>query len=570
LDISKIETGNFELGPIEYKTPSLINDVVHLNIVRIGSKPISFNLHIDPTIPSVFFGDETRVRQILNNLLSNAFKYTQEGHVSLRIMWKKINEKANLTFIVSDTGMGIRKADIGKLFSKYIQLDTKANRHIEGTGLGLSITKKLLQMMGGTISVESIYHKGSTFTVKLQQIIVNEIPIGHDIASDLEALRFIEDRNSDRGRKIMRSHMPYGKILVVDDVMTNLDVARGLLLPYGLQVDCAGSGREAIDMIREEKTLYDIVLMDHMMPEMDGIAATRFIRREIGTEYARTVPIVALTANAVAGNEKMFLANDFSAFISKPIDIIRLDTILNQWVRDKQSEETLKLANSEKTQKGEDDSRAIRVLLDLNPAGIDFRMGIQRYGSADSYIQVLTSFVKHTPALLSEMDAVSAATIHNYAILIHGIKGSSYGICADAIGHKASALEAAAKRGDIETLRKANPDFIEAVQKLLSNLELVVEATTPVREKIVLPFPDSAMLEKLLSAAQSYDTMTMEHTIAELERYEYESGAGLVAWLRKQMDNLEYESIGDRLKTHDGAEGTEQILRGENLSSFTL
>ncbi|MDR2759887.1 MAG: response regulator, partial [Spirochaetaceae bacterium] len=335
LDISKIEAGNFELVPVQYDTPSLINDTVQLNIVRIGSKPISFKLYIDDSLPARFFGDELRVKQILNNILSNSFKYTREGTVILHISWEKQEEDAVIIFVVSDTGIGIKKEDVGRLFSEYSQLDTHANRKIEGTGLGLSITKRLVEMMDGTISVESEYGKGSVFTVRLRQRIVNSRPIGPEVVENLKSFRFIETRRT-RSKNLVRVHMPYGRVLVVDDVITNLDVAKGLMLPYGLTIDCVQSGREAIEKIRDGTVKYDAIFMDHMMPEMDGIEATRIIRNEIGTEYAKNVPIIALTANALIGNEDIFISAGFNAFIAKPIDIMRLDVILNQWVRNKQ------------------------------------------------------------------------------------------------------------------------------------------------------------------------------------------------------------------------------------------
>ncbi|MDR0689866.1 MAG: hypothetical protein LBG08_06340 [Spirochaetaceae bacterium] len=184
LDISKIEAGSFELISVEYDTPSLINDTVQLNIVRIGSKPIEFELDLDETTPSRFCGDELRVKQVLNNILSNAFKYTQEGKVLLRFRWERHGEDAILFFTVRDTGRGIRQEDITKLFAEYSQLDTKANRKIEGTGLGLSITKKLIEMMGGTILVESEYGHGSAFTISLRQKIADERPIGKTVVEN--------------------------------------------------------------------------------------------------------------------------------------------------------------------------------------------------------------------------------------------------------------------------------------------------------------------------------------------------------------------------------------------------
>jgi signal transduction histidine kinase/CheY-like chemotaxis protein len=548
LDISKIEAGSFELIPVEYDSPSLINDTAQLNIVRIGSKPITFFLDIDETLPNRLHGDELRVKQILNNILSNAFKYTQEGSVTLRVRWKPIENNALLIFTVEDTGRGIKPDDMGKLFAEYSQLDTKANRKIEGTGLGLSITKKLTAMMGGAITVESEYGRGSVFTVQILQGIVDDKPIGPAVVESLKTLRFRQDKRS-RGRNLIRSYMPYGKVLVVDDVATNLDVARGLMLPYGLTIDCASSGKEAVTKIREEKPRYDAVFMDHMMPEMDGIEAARIIRGEIGTEYAQTVPIIALTANAISGNEEMFLSNGFNAFLSKPIDIMRLDTLLNQWVRDKQTEEILRQADKLKAEMAGAETEPETILLETSDVdGVDLAAGIDRYESEEAYRGVLRSYVIHTPELLEKLQSLSPETLPEYAVTVHGLKGASYGICADSIGKRAEKLELAAKAGDYTTVAAENQDFIRQVELVLTGLKDLLQSTaekTPEKEKASAP--DKELLEKLLDASRRFKPAAMEEIIQDLEKYEYENDGGLVVWLRKQLDDLEYDAIRDRL-----------------------
>ncbi|MDR1786068.1 MAG: response regulator [Spirochaetaceae bacterium] len=332
LDISKIETGSLEIIPGTYDISSLINDTAQLNVVRIGSKPITFQMSVDSTLPAGLFGDELRVKQVLNNVLSNAFKYTRAGFVKFSSRWEQAGgDMVNLIFSVSDSGIGIREEDRVKLFAEYSQLDTRVNRAIEGTGLGLSITKNLVEMMGGSISVESEYGKGSTFTVRLLQRVVDFTPIGEKVARNLETFSYFIGKHS-QATNILRSDLSHGSVLVVDDVQTNLDVTRGFLLPYGLTIDCVLSGQEAIEKIRRGERKYDIIFMDHMMPGMDGLEATKIIR-SMDSEYARQVPIVALTANALAENEKMFLANGFDAFVPKPIDILRLDGVLNAFIK---------------------------------------------------------------------------------------------------------------------------------------------------------------------------------------------------------------------------------------------
>ncbi|MDR1649243.1 MAG: response regulator [Synergistaceae bacterium] len=469
LDISKIESGKFELVPVQYSVASLIGDAVQLNILRIAAKPVTFDLSLDETIPDSLCGDETRLKQILSNLLSNAFKYTKEGRVELELKWERRDDSAWLTFVVSDTGSGIEKKNIDKLFSEYYRADIRKTRNIEGTGLGLPITKNLVELMGGTITVESEYGQGSVFSVKIRQEIVDETPIGHETVEKLRHFRFMESR-SVRGKTLARRQMPYGRVLVVDDVPVNLDVARGLMLPYDLMIDCVSSGQKAIDIIRAipddapafEK--YDIIFMDHIMPEMDGIEAVRVIRGEIGTDYARTVPIIALTANAMKGNEETFLSSGFDAFIAKPIDIIQLDRELNRWV-------------GEKEQKMEEEFAALDAgameeyrLEGREVEGVDLAAGVERYAEEDIYLQILQSFVVHTPELLEKMRQVSRETLAEYAIIAHGLKGVSYGICAEAIAKQAQVLESAAKFGDFETICAKNGIFIETVETLISGL----------------------------------------------------------------------------------------------------
>ncbi|MDR1035252.1 MAG: response regulator [Deltaproteobacteria bacterium] len=340
LDLSKIESGAFQIVDSDFQTAQFLADTVQQNIVRIGTKKITFRLMIDGTFPRTLHGDELRVRQVLTNILSNAFKYTREGQVSLACSCGEPGEGGNAecSFTVADTGLGIRPEDLPRLFLDYAQLDAKANRNIEGTGLGLSITSSLVALMGGSISVESEYGKGSSFTVRIPLGVPGPERLGDELAADLAAGRF--GRAAGRSKKdFVRSSLPAGRsVLVVDDLDVNLLVARGLLKHYGLRIDTAASGAEAVDKVRAAEELpesdrYDIIFMDHMMPVMDGIEAARVIRADLGTDYARSVPIIALTANALAGSREMFLSHGFNSFISKPIDLVQLDEELARWIK---------------------------------------------------------------------------------------------------------------------------------------------------------------------------------------------------------------------------------------------
>jgi signal transduction histidine kinase/DNA-binding response OmpR family regulator len=551
LDISKIEAGSFELVPVEYETSLFISDTVNINKVRIGSRPIVFVLEMGGDFPRKLLGDEVRVKRILNNILSNAIKYTRQGSVTLSIGWENRGGTALIRFVVRDTGIGIRPEDMEKLFSDYTQLDSKANRKIEGTGLGLAITRKLVEMMGGTINVESEYGKGSVFTVELVQGIADAQAIGEETVESLRSFRYVHE---GKNRAIVRAWMPYGKVLVVDDMPVNLQVARGLLAPYGLRVDTAGSGREAIALLQKTDTPYDLVFMDHMMPEMDGIEAVRIIREwENAAPDIRApcgqVPIIALTANALIGIKGMFLSNGFSGYISKPIDSVELDTALNKWVRDKQSAEILRRAEAEKAARQDTEKHAARLPETAVVEGLDLARGREQYGSDEAYIPILHAYLVHTKPVLEKIRNPARDSLAEYTVLVHGLKGSSYGICAAGIGGKAAELEAAARRGDYERIMADNAAFIAAVESLLGELQALLRDTEDrAAAKPKAPAPDSALLARLRDEAKRYRAGAMEETLNKLEAYEYEQGGELVAWLRTQMDNLEYDAIQQKLE----------------------
>jgi signal transduction histidine kinase/DNA-binding NarL/FixJ family response regulator/HPt (histidine-containing phosphotransfer) domain-containing protein len=557
LDISKIETGNYEITPVNYDVAGIINDTIQLNIVRIGSKPIEFRLKLAESLPRRLFGDELRIKQILNNLLSNAIKYTERGEVTLGLDWERQGDTAWLHFSVRDTGRGIKQEDLGKLFSEYTQLDVMANRKIEGTGLGLSITKGLVQIMGGSIKVESEYGKGRLIEVRLPQGIEGEAPLGRELADQLRGFRFYEDRN--RRGNIIRRHMPYGRVLVVDDVMMNLDVIKGLMMPYGLQVDTVMSGQEAVERIGREEVRYDLVFMDHMMPEMDGIQAVRIIRNEIDSEYARNLPIIALTANAITGTRELFLNSGFNDYISKPIDIKQLDRALNKWVRDTQSPETLKQAEQENHgQEGKENPKDLpgdddRRFFGQSIKGVDLDAARALYRDSAAYLPILRSFAAHIPPLLDEMSALVEGDLGQYAIKVHGLKGSCDTICAPETTGMARELETAAKAGDLDFIRAHHGALEKAALALAGELAErfgVRGREPPGGAGESRSAPDRALLGRLAAAASELRTGEIEEILKALEQFRYETGEDLVRWLREQTDNFEYGEIQGRLKEH--------------------
>ncbi|MCL2122575.1 MAG: ATP-binding protein [Desulfovibrionaceae bacterium] len=547
LDISKIEAGMLELVEVEYDVPSLINDAVTQNILRIGEKPIEFTLEISEGMFTRLYGDELRVKQIMNNLLSNAIKYTKEGTVKLAMRCVRENDMVWLTIKVLDTGRGIRSEDINRMFSNYTQLDLSFNRTIEGTGLGLPITKKLAEMMAGSVTIVSEYGKGSVFVVRIQQKFATASTISPEIVENLKNFRY-SDGKRDRNLRRKRISLPYARVLVVDDNATNLDVAKGLLKPYKMHIDCVNGGQKAVDAIRAEEVTYHAVFMDHMMPDMDGIEAIRAIR-DIGTDYAKNIPVIALTANALAGNEEMFLHKGFQAFLSKPIDISRLDEVIRRWVRNKEMDgQLLPYLQQDRRKTASRRSRIDRRKLNTDFAGLDINKGMAHFGGdKETYLQILRSYAMNTRPLLESIEHVSEDGLADYAVTVHGIKGSSRGIFADMLGDSAEGLEHAATAGDFKYVDKHNPTFLDAAWKLVHDIEdmfsmMNTENTKPKKDK-----PDGETLSKILTACKVYDMDGVEAAMAEIDRYQYQADGGLVDWLRENVKLTNFKQITEKL-----------------------
>jgi len=555
LDISKIESGKFELIEGRYDIPSMINDAVSQSIMHRGDKQIKFIMDVCKNLPTHLYGDELRIKQILNNLLSNAFKYTIQGTVTLSVNCLRDNDDVWITFSVSDTGIGINEEDIPELFSDYVQMDMSANRKIVGTGLGLSITKRLTDLMDGSITVESKYGKGSTFTVKLKQKHITDDLIGPEVISSLMCLSYSEQKRQHIGT-LSRISLPYARVLIVDDVVTNLDVARGLMKPYQMQIDCVTGGFEAIEAMHDERVRYDAIFMDHMMPGMDGIEATKLIRA-IGNDYTKNIPIIALTANAIVGNEEIFLSNGFQAFISKPIEINRLDTVIREWIRDKEKEKLYVRRDESETQADANakdanakDAVNTRILHETIIPGLDTEKGLKRFnGDIDIYLSILHSFTVNTPGLIESIKntVIDAGSIKSYETIVHGIKGSARAIVADKIADMAEALENASIKKDYDFISTNKSIFEEAVPTLIADIKMLVDKIRSNDQKPYKEKPDNELLEKLLTACENYDMKIVDEAILELQQYEYEKFSDLIPWLHDNAEQTNFDEIVERL-----------------------
>ncbi|MDR3304279.1 MAG: response regulator [Treponema sp.] len=532
LDVSCIETGKFELTPVDYDLARLISDIAQLYIVQPESKPVSFNLAVNEDLPRRLYGDDLRLKQILNNLLSNAFKYTRAGVVSLALSGKTRGiDEITLHIVVNDTGIGIKPEDSAELFSEFSRFDPSENRLIEGTGLGLSITKKLTNLMGGAISVQSEYGEGTCFALDIPQRLVDDRNIGPSLARELETFRFADQ---PQRRKRSRQLFPNGKVLIVDDIAVNQEVLKGMMAPYRLFVDCVSSGEEAVTRLREANPRYDLVFMDMMMPGMDGMEAVRLIREAIDGDYARTVPIIACTADAQARDGKRYLDAGFDGFLLKPLDATRLDETLSTWLN---QEPVAKPAPS-------------ALFTGLSLEGVDLAAGVTLYESEAIYLEVLRSYARHTPDVLAELRRLgeNSASLAEYAVKVHGLKGATASIGASEAAQVAAAQETAAKSGDFAAVEAGLAPLLTLFTALLERLGVFLDHFAPSAPKQRLSEPDRGALTRLLAASKGFDIASMEAALSELTPYDYDSGADLVTWLQSQVSALEYAAITARLE----------------------
>jgi CheY-like chemotaxis protein len=329
-------------------------------------------------------------------------------------------------------------------------------------------------------------------------------------------------------------------VLVVDDLHANLDVAAGLMRKYNMQVDCATSGQEAIDRIRFGKPVYNAVFMDHMMPEMDGIETADRIR-ELGTEYAQKLPIIALTANAVAGTEELFYAHGFQAFITKPIDIMRLDSVLMEWVRDKSKDQVL--TESQKEEKPNIEIPGVNAEKGLSICG----------GDGEIYRTVLRSYAADTTTVLEKIREVTTETLQDYRIAVHGIKGSSANIGAEAIRQKAANLEIMAQNGNLSGILDQNDALLHETESLVADIKAWFEKQADHTVKPQLPEPDRELLTRLRQSCEEFDSDNADKVMKELESANYDKDAELVTWLREKIDTFDFDEIAGRLADYDHA-----------------
>ncbi len=621
LDFSKVESGKMDIVEEEYEPVSVINDISSIVSTRLEKEDVEFILDMNPKIPRKLVGDNIRLKQIIINLANNAVKFTKSGQVKLSFDYKEVDDDdIELLFSVEDTGIGIKKTDMSRLFQSFQQLDSKRNRNIEGSGLGLAISKQLLQLMHGDIKVESTYGEGSTFSFNLPQKVIDmepSIQINHteqetlygyvenayiskqleedltrlgytyqNMSSTTELLEnlvncksyvFLEAKsftpevqsfitthpdmtaivlvnfkstqsydipnvitakkplsslylaaifneevhffdNQESSDEYYDFTAPEAKILIVDDNTVNLTVCEGLLEPLSMQVDTAVSGQDAIDKISKKK--YDLILMDHMMPEIDGVETTHIIRR-FHKEYEE-VPIIALTANAVFGIKEMFIQEGLNDFIAKPIEVRILVSKLKRWL----PKAKLKNVNTKNTQAGKENriqpqEEVAPIIQDLDTAS-----ALKLLGSAKLFWNVLKDYYHTIPkkhALIKQY--TEEKNWHSYTIEVHALKSASKQIGANKLSEDAAELEAAGHALDEALILEKTPALLNLYlhyEGILKPFFPEEEDTNADQKEIICKSILLEAFEKLQVALDDLDMDGMEAVKTTLSEYRYE------------------------------------------------
>lgn len=455
LDFSKIEAGKMDIVETEYYLSKMLTDVMKGVQIRAESKKLAINVEIEETLPTVLKGDEIRIRQILNNLLSNAVKYTHQGTITLTV--KGIHTQGDFVLCISveDTGTGIKSKDLDKLFESFRRLEEQKNRYIEGTGLGLNITRQLAELMGGSIEVKSEYGKGSCFTVKIPQLIIDETGIGK-----LEAA--YQRDTSIKGEMKSKLYAPTAEILVVDDNEMNLAVVKALLKRTDIKLTFAGGGTECLELCRSSK--YDLILMDHMMPDPDGIETLHLLRKDENS-LNRNTEVIVLTANAIAGMAEKYLKEGFADYLSKPIIAEALEDMIYRHLPDDKLEAEAKNNQPSEAVSVQNGKREI--------AGIDRNLGLQYCAdSEEMYQEMLATYYAQGQKYLQMLPKYFAARDwKQYKIIVHALKSTSLMIGAADFSEKAKRMENAAKACDEEILLAENEKFMEEYQAILKVIQ---------------------------------------------------------------------------------------------------
>lgn len=520
LDCSKMEAGKMQLFDEPYDTCSLFHDLRISMENRIGHSGLELIYDIDQDIPCKLKGDMGRIRQVIINLVNNAIKYTEKGSVRFSVHVRQKNtDKVMLYYEVADTGIGIRKEDQKILFDAFQRVEMDRNRYVEGTGLGLTISQNLVNMMGGVIEVESEYGKGSRFFFTIEQTIIDPTPVS--------AVNYNGQKDNVTEKEAECLFIaPEAHILLVDDNELNLVVAKELLKPLRMQIDTAENGLQAVKMVRGSQ--YDLVLMDHMMPVMDGIEAAKAIRALPEDKYQK-LPIIALTANAMVDARKEFLNAGMNGFVAKPIDFARICNQLKLWlpkdlVRDVPKEEAKKLLA---------DDLSDREIQPEDPQmGFSFEEGVKHCGSKAALMKTIRIFYRTIDSKANKIEqCLKEGLISDYVIEVHALKSSALLIGAVPLSEAAKELEDYGKQGKTEVLEEKTPDVLTLYRDLKNILRPYAEKEEDAKKE----FSDGewiTALQQIHQCIEQFDLDGVDQIMEQLEEYQ------VPECIRESMDQL--------------------------------
>ena len=528
LDVTKMRSDTLEITEEEYEITSLVHDVVNAIQVMLAEKQVVLLVDTNPNIPSRLRGDDVRIKQVMMNLLSNAAKYTEKGTIHLEVDFAPVggkDQEIELKVCVTDTGIGIAQEQLKDLFTKFRQGDSSRNRAMGGSGLGLVLSKRLIDLMRGTILAKSVPGKGSEFSFTVVQEVIDARPcIETDPQMILQQAIKQEERGAARvhSRKKEDKHTtftaPDAKILLVDDNKVNLKVAEGLLRPYKMNIETADSGPMAIEMIRSRE--YDLVFMDHMMPQMDGAEATKIIRG-LEEDRFRTMPIIALSANAVRGAREMFMEAGMNDFVPKPIEMRIMDRVLRKWLPD---DKVISNRSSEEDGYKEENSNTPTGSLSWKMEGIDVSVGMQYSGDDENlYREVLSDYMDTIEEKANVIEkAVEAGDLETYTIEVHSLKSISKSIGAMELSELAKDLELSGKNNEWGPIIARTPTLLNMYRNLYDVI-LPYHTKTEQEPGEKGAIDDEALkgiLEQLLDSVITYDSIRAEEIIEELSKYD--------------------------------------------------
>lgn len=528
LDVTKIRSGTLEITEEEYAITSLVHDVANTIQVLLGEKQVALLVDVNPSIPSRLRGDDVRIKQIMMNLLSNAAKYTEKGTIHLTVGFDPVSGESNMIDLkvsVKDTGIGMAEEQLKDLFTKFKQADSSRNRAKGGSGLGLTISKTLIDLMRGTILARSVLGKGSEFAFTVRQEVVDARPCIETDPQTVLQPSYMQEQGA-----VSRTHYrkkegqkttftaPGAKVLLVDDNKVNLKVAEGLLRPYKVQLDTADSGSQAIDMVKNQ--IYDLVFMDHMMPQMDGVEATRIIR-SLDDERFRTMPIVALSANAVRGAKELFLEAGMNDFVPKPIEMRIMDRALRRWLPD---DKIISSRNADEAAPEEEVVPETAVSLSWQMEGIDVAVGMKYSGNDENlYREVLSDYMDTIEEKANVIErAVEEEDLETYTIEVHSLKSISKSIGAIELSELAKDLEANGKNSEWGPIIARTPMLLSMYRGLYQVIlpyhtgeSQETQERKPVNDKELME-----LLEQLLESMDMYDSIRGEEIVGELSKFD--------------------------------------------------